>query len=103
MDTNDLNNLPPMRTGFNLVDEDASVTLDRDVVLSLTSIMSVFMEGAVQHAVEYSKAAGRSFIAGEDVIRGLQFEALPTAGVNFWTRENLLQRAREWRARRELG
>ena len=85
----------PADFDFNMVAGHAqSAPVDWELMNRLMGVTAVFMEEAVNHAAEYSKAAGRTTIHPKDMLLGLKYTALPRGG--FYTTENLAERAQEW-------
>ena len=63
--------LPPMKTGFNTIDEPQPVVTEEEI----QKLLVVFMQNAITNASKYSQASGRDNLSSQDMIYGLKYEA----------------------------
>jgi hypothetical protein len=65
----------PIRTGFDLVDDDHTSDKEREFMRMVVSLMKILCEDALKSAARYCKVCGRSMVNGEDMIRALKYES----------------------------
>lgn len=63
--------LPPMKTGFNPIDEPQPIVTEEEI----QKLLVVFMQNAIKNASNYSQASGRDNLSSQDMIYGLKYEA----------------------------
>lgn len=63
--------IPPMKTGFNPIDEPQPIVTEEEI----QKLLVVFMQKAITNASSYSQASGRDNLSSQDVIYGLKYEA----------------------------
>ena len=63
--------IPPMKTGFNPIDEPQPIVTEEEI----QKLLVVFMQNAITNASSYSQASGRDNLSSQDVVYGLKYEA----------------------------
>ena len=88
--------IPPggfqLKSGFG----QSQPSADPELMLSMMSILSVFMEKAVENAAQYTRAAGRRVVSKKDMSMALKAEAVPSG--RFWETPDLMRRVSEHRS-----